>query len=468
MFIIRSKRFIILFIFLVAAGLTLDLRAQESPFTSYEELVAKVNPAVVQLTVEGYGNPKKGGLNQSSLLSRELQTGSGVIIDSTGYIITNTHVVSGARTVRVLLPPQDKYNPQEESILRPKGHVFEAEIVGMDQETDVALLKIKEGNYSYLELGNSDDLRPGQRAFAFGSPLGLENSVSMGIISSTARQLSPEDPMVYIQTDAPINPGNSGGPLVNTKGEIIGINTLNMSMSGGSQGLGFASPSNIVRDIYKQLRERGSIQRGVIGAYAQTINPTLAQAIDLNKNYRVILSDVYPGSPADQVGLKSGDIIISMDGKFMENARQMNVNIYGKELGSYINLRVYRGGNTLKRRVKVVKRENQNIQFMNYVDPQTNFVERLGILAIDATGQIRDVLPSLRKRGGILVAASNGKADVLGDPFKPGDVIYNLNGEKLLSFSSFKQKINDLESSQNIYFQIERNGTLRYLSHELK
>jgi len=468
MYVLKKTKFFLFSLFILTATSAVESTAQNSPFSSYEKLVSQVNPAVVQLTVEGYGNPRKGGLNQSSLLSRELQTGSGVIVDSTGYIITNTHVVSGARTVRVLLTPQDKYNPQEESVLRPEGNVFEAEIIGMDQETDVALLKINNGNYPYLKFGDSDELRPGQRTFAFGSPLGLENSVSMGIISSTARQLKPEDPMIYIQTDAPINPGNSGGPLVNTDGEIVGINTLNMSVSGGSQGLGFAAPSNIVKDIYKQLRKRGSVQRGVIGAYAQTINPTLAQAINLKKNYRVILSDVYPGSPADQVGLKPGDIIISMDGKFMENARQMNVNIYGKELGSYINLRVYREGNVFKRRVKVIERDDQDTQFMNFVDPEKNFVERLGILAVDATGKVRNMLPSLRKRGGILVAASNGKADVLGDPFKPGDVIYRMNGEKVSSFSSFKQQLNSFESSEQIYFQVERQGTLRYLSHELK
>jgi len=352
--------------------------------------------------------------------------------------------------------------------LRTRGRIVDAEIVGYDEETDVGLIKIDNNNYPHLEFGDSDKLRPGQIAFAFGSPLGLENSVSMGIISSTARQLAPEDPMVYIQTDAPINPGNSGGPLVNIEGKIVGINTLNFSMTGGSQGLGFASPSNIVHDIYKQLKESGRVKRGVIGVYAQTIDPRLARGLDLKQNYRVILADVYPGSPADFVGLKPGDIVLKLGDKILENARQLNVNIYGKPIGSYVDLTIYRDGEIQKKKVKVIEREDRKTRFLNYINPEDNFIERLGILAVDVSRDIRDALPTLRKRGGVLVAGSNGKAEVLGDPFQPGDIIYFLNGEKISSFKFLKEKLTNMPVGSVVVFQIERDGKLMYLSHELK
>jgi len=458
-------------IFCVLLLCTAHLAAQQNDNSShdnYYQLVEKVNPAVVQLTVEGFGSPKKALRGQSSLFSRNIQTGSGVIIDSTGYIVTNAHVIAGARSIQVLLPPGTNYNPKKNSILRPKGNVLDAEVIGLDKETDVGLIKIPDGDYPYLKFGDSDKLRPGQRVFAFGSPLGLENSVSMGIISSTARQLKPEDPMIYIQTDAPINPGNSGGPLVNPEGKIVGINTLNVSLTGGSQGLGFAGPSNIIYDIYKQLRENGRVKRGVIKVNAQTIDPRLAKGLGLNNYYRVILGDVLPGGPADFVGLKPGDIIISMDGKQLENARQMNVNIYGKPIGSTIALEVFRDGEIFQRDVEVVQREDQQAQFMNYVDPQKNFVEELGILAIDLNRELREMLPPLRKRGGVLVAASNGKSRVVGDAMQPGDVIYQLNGNEISSFTEFDKMLTALQAPTTIVLQIERAGTLMYLAYEFE
>lgn len=463
---LSALRAVIFCLFLLS---TAHLAAQQNTNSShdnYYQLVEKVNPAVVQLTVEGFGSPQKALRGQSSLFSRNIQTGSGVIVDSTGYIVTNAHVIAGARSIQVLLPPSTNYNPQKNSVLRPKGNVLDAEVVGIDKETDVGLIKIPDGDYPYLKFGDSDNLRPGQLVFAFGSPLGLENSVSMGIISSTARQLKPEDPMIYIQTDAPINPGNSGGPLVNPEGKIVGINTLNVSLTGGSQGLGFAGPSNIIQDIYKQLKGNGNVQRGVIKVHAQTIDPRLAKGLGLKNYYRVILGDVIPGGPADFVGLKPGDIIISMDGKRLENARQMNVNIYGKPIGSTVALEVFRDGEVFQRDVEVVQREDQQAQFMNYVDPQKNFVEELGILAIDLNRELREMLPPLRKRGGVLVAASNGKSRVIGDTMQPGDVIFQLNGSKISSFKEFRELLNDLEAPTTIVLQVERSGTLMYLSYE--
>ena len=434
---------------------------------SYINLVNAVSKAVVQLKVEGFGGPGQSQTDINSIMSRSLKSGSGVIVDSSGYIITNTHVVGNAKSVQVILPNREPYDPQEESILKQQGQIIDAEIVGMDRETDIAVLKIDAGKQPYLNFGNSDKLRSGQMVFAIGSPLGLKNSVSMGIVSSTARQLREEDPMIYIQTDAPINPGNSGGPLINDNAEIVGINTLNLSESGGSEGLGFAAPSNIVEDIYKQIKKYGRVKRGVIGIYAQTIEDRLSQGLNIAGGYRVIISDVFPGSPADRVGLQAGDVVKSLDGKFMENARQLNVNIYGKPIGSYINLTIIRDGKEVSKDVKVVERNDDDTRFMDYVNPEENFVERLGILAVELNTEIRELLPPLRKRGGILIAGSNGKARVLGDPIQPGDIIYKANNRPVNSLEELKNMINSLAPGEVIAFHAERNGKLIYLSYRM-
>ena len=447
------------------SGCLLQLHAQKN--STYSDLVYKVNQSVVQIVVDEFGAPSRFQADGNAIFTRSVKNGSGVIVDSEGYIITNRHVIDQAKTVQVLLPPRTDDDLSDESILRPDGDIFEAKVVGMDAETDIAVLHIQGNNYKSLPFGNSQDLHAGDLVFAFGSPLGLENSVSMGIVSATARQLRDEDPMIYIQTDATINPGNSGGPLVNTNGEIVGINTLNLSQSGGSEGLGFAAPSHIVESIYKQIKDRGSVQRGIIGINPQTVSPTLARALKLPAHHRVILGDVAPGSPADVAGLLPGDIIWKLDGKTIENARQLNVNIYGKEIGSSIELVVIRDGEQFTLPVKVAERTDRQTRMLNLVDPEKNFISKLGILAIGLTSEIRNMLPPLRKRGGVLVAASNGKSNVIGDPFQPGDVIYSLNGQDLFSYDEFYNLLDSLEEDDVIVMHVQRGNKLMYLSHQL-
>lgn len=457
-------------LFLVSAitllsGYTQKIYAQNN--TTYSELVENVNRSVVQIIVDEFGAPGRFQTGGNAIFTQSVKNGSGVIVDSEGYIITNRHVIDQAKTVQVLLPPGTDDDLSDESILRPDGDIYEAEVIGMDAETDIAVLRIDGDNYRALPFGNSQNLRAGDMVFAFGSPLGLENSVSMGIVSATARQLTEEDPMIYVQTDATINPGNSGGPLVNTNGEIVGINTLNLSQSGGSEGLGFAAPSHIVESIYSQIKERGSVQRGIIGINPQTVSPILARALKLPAHYRVILGDVAPGSPADVAGLQAGDIIWKLDDKIIENARQLNVNIYGKEIGSSIELGVVRDGEQLTRTVKVAERTDRQSELLNLVDPEKNFISKLGILAIGLTSEIRNMLPPLRKRGGVLVAASNGKSNVIGDPFQPGDIIYSINEQEIFSYDEFYDLLDTLQQNEVIVMHIQRGNKLMYLSHRL-
>ena len=205
------------------------------------------------------------------------------------------------------------------SILRRRGRVVGAQIVAVDHETDVAVLKVDMKGLPVLPFGDSEGLRPGQIVLAFGSPLGLESSVTLGVVSAVARQLTPDDPMIYIQTDAPINPGNSGGALVDTEGRLVGISTLIYSQSGGNEGIGFAAPSNIVRNVFMQIRKTGRVRRGEIGIHAQTITPLMAEALSLTSDAGVVVSDVVPGGPAARAGLQAGDLVLALDGKRMEN-----------------------------------------------------------------------------------------------------------------------------------------------------
>jgi len=451
------------FLFLVFPGNS----AQAQEPDSYRNLVDKVNRSVVQIMVDEFGSPSRFQADGQAIFTRNLKNGSGVIVSSDGYIVTNRHVIDQAKTVQVLLPPVPDPDITNQSIVRPEGDILEANVVGMDAETDIAVLKIDGTGYETMEFGDSEELKAGDIVFAFGSPLGLENSVSMGIVSATARQLRDEDPMIYIQTDATINPGNSGGPLVNENGRVVGINTLNLSQSGGSEGLGFAAPSHIVQSIYEQIRDNGRVRRGVIGINPQTVSNNLARALQLPAQYRVILGDVAPGGPADFAGLQPGDVVWKLDGKIIENARQLNVNIYGKTIGSTVELDIVRDGEVMKRSVKVEERTDRQAQLLNLVDPEKNFIPKLGVLAIGLTSEIRKMLPPLRERGGVLIAASNGKSNVMGDPFKPGDIVYSVNEKKIFSFDEFYDEIEKHQTGDTIVMHVQRGPMLYYLSHRI-
>ncbi|MFZ0285361.1 MAG: trypsin-like peptidase domain-containing protein, partial [Terriglobales bacterium] len=279
--------------------------------SALEALVAKVSPAVVQIQVTGFGALEGSSRNETALIAREHAIGSGVILDPDGYIVTNAHVVQGAKRIRVVIPSSSP----DGSELVPVGReqVLDAKLIGVHQDSDLALLKVDAHNLPTLELGNARRVRQGQLVVAIGSPEGLENSVTMGVVSAVGRQADPDKPMVYIQTDAPINPGNSGGPLVDMNGRVLGINTMILSEGGGSEGLGFAIPARVVAFVYQSLRKYGHVHRVEIEAAAQNITPTLADGLGLAQSYGVVVSDVVPGGPAESAGLKSGDIILTAD-----------------------------------------------------------------------------------------------------------------------------------------------------------
>ena len=231
------------------------------------------------------------------MIGRQRSIGSGAIVDPDGYIITNAHVVAGARQVQVVLHRDTTADgPVRLARARRRARPSTPASSAPRRDIDLALLKVDLTGLPALPLANYDAIRQGELVFAFGSPEGLRNSVSMGVVSSVARQVEPDSPTIYIQTDAPINPGNSGGPLVNIDGELVGLNTFILTESGGSQGLGFAIPSAIVAAAYPQLRKYGHLHHGQIGFAMQTITPALAAGLGLSRTSGVMVSDVLPGS----------------------------------------------------------------------------------------------------------------------------------------------------------------------------
>ncbi len=429
--------------------------------TSFEELAARVRPAVVQIFSTGYAAAEEGeGTNTGTLLERQRSTGSGVILAADGYIVTNNHVVQGARKIEVRLPSLSRAKAQESTV--------PARLVGADRESDLAVVKIDAKDLPRLVLADSNDLRQGQFVMAFGNPLGLEGSVSTGIVSSTARRLKPEDASVYVQTDAPINPGNSGGPLVDVEGRMVGINTFILTQSGGSEGLGFAIPSNVVRNVYDQIRKDGHVHRGQIGIYTQTITPAMAKGLKLPMDWGVIASDVMPDGPAEKAGMKPGDIIMTLNGRVMEDAPQLETAVNRLKLSEVVDLSVWREGQTLKISIPVIEREDDPQRFADMVNPEDNLVPKLGILGIEINNKLSEMLPELRHQYGIVVAARTANAPYSGGALEPGDVIYEINHTLTLTIKTLRETLDAMKSGDPAVLQIERSGKLMLIALELE
>jgi serine protease Do len=433
---------------------------------SLEGLTTRVKQSVVQIFSTAYTTVDESesatSSGASALIAKQRSTGTGVILTDDGYIITNAHVVRGARKIEVKLALSMLGDEQT------LGAQTDAHLVGLDTEADLAVIKINRKNLPFLRLGNSAAVHQGQLVLAFGNPLGLEGSVSMGIISSTGRQIKPEDIMVYLQTDAPINPGNSGGPLVDTEGRVIGINTFILTQSGGSEGLGFAIPSSIVTDIYNQIRKDGHVHRGQIGVTAETITPLIARGLRLPTNNGVIVADVRSGSTADKAGIKPGDIIQSIDGQALSNARMFELIVSRRELSTTVKLSVLRGKDKAVIEIPVHEKADSPERFADMVDPARNLIPEFGILAIQLDNNLRALLPELKHDYGVVVAARGGNAPYEGQGLQPGDVIYELNGTPVVSLDMLKALVKDLKSGDAVVFQVERNSKLLYVAIELE
>jgi serine protease Do len=430
-----------------------------------EGLAAKVSPAVVQILVTGYGPIHEENRTQTALIVRQHAVGSGVIVDPTGYIITNNHVVEGAQRIRVALPlPTDNGR----SVAAGKRRVLEARLIGVHKDTDLALLKIDEKDLPTLPLLSQQRPRVGQLVFAIGSPEGLQNSVTMGVVSAVSRQPDPDKPLTYIQTDAPINPGNSGGPLVDMNGSVIGINTFILSTGGGSEGLGFAIPARIVDFVYHSLRQYGHVHRVEIGAVAQEITPTLADGLQLGQHWGVIIADVKPDGPAAAAGLQIQDIVLAADNRRVETLPQLSSALYLHRLDEVLKLEILRGDQKKTLYVPAIEHRDQMDQMFDAADPEKSLVPRLGILAIDFTGDLRKQIGSLRIPSGVIVL---GRAADLITPdtgLQTGDVIHALNTTSITSMDALRAAVLALKTGDPVVLQVERSDGLTYLSFEME
>jgi len=431
--------------------------------SSVEQLVKRVSPSVVQVRVSGFGTTEESDSGETALvIGRFRSIGSGVIVDPEGYILTNAHVLKGAQRVQVLLPSPVAGEFPELSTLGSQGRTMDARIVGQSREIDLAVLKIEAKNLPALPIGKYSDLRQGEMVLAFGSPGGLQNSVTMGVISAVARQPDPDNPMVYIQTDAPINPGNSGGPLINIDGEVVGINTFILTQSGGNEGLGFAIPSGVVAVAYPQLLKYGHLHRGEIGIRVQTITPDLAAGLGLPTDRGVIVSDVMPGSPADQAGLKTQDIILSMNDKPIGSLPIFGLYMLMLQKGDLAKIRFLRGSEKMQVEVPVAQHPHNVDLLAGLVDPEKNLVSKLGILGIDINGRISQLLPDLREASGVIVAARVARLGGEENSLAVGDVIHALNGMTVIGLDFLRSQLDAIKPDSPVVLQIERDGSMMY------
>jgi serine protease Do len=427
---------------------------------SLESLAGRVGPAVVQIVSTGYGRGETAEQGASSVLTRQRSTGSGIILSENGFIVTNYHVVQGARKIEVRLAAGESEIPQEPVIL--------ARLVGVDRQTDVAVIKIERTGLTHLSFGDPKEVHVGQVVMAFGSPLGLAGSVSMGVVSSTARLVHEDDSIAYLQTDAPINPGNSGGPLVDTSGQVVGINTFILTQSGGSEGLGFAIPSDVVESVYKQIRKYGHVHRGQLGIVAQDISPEMVKILKLPQRSGAIAADVLPGGPADQAGLKIEDIIVNVNGSPIKRARDLQSFIYGQALDNDVAMTVRRGEQTLSFKMKVIERADDPQRFADMVDPEKNVIPQLGILVVELNEKTKDLLSGLRHTFGLVIAAESSDSPYSGESLKVGDVIYEVNHVPAVTIRAVTSTLAALKSGDTAVIQVERDGRLMYVTLELE
>jgi serine protease Do len=430
-----------------------------------EGLADKVSQGVVQILVTGYGPVEETGRTETALIARQRAIGSGVIVDPGGYVVTNAHVVEGARRIRVVLPVP----VGESATLEPEGkrRILEAKLVGTHQETDLALLKVNAKELPALPLATTRRVRQGQLVFAVGSPEGLQNTVTMGVISSVARQPDPNKAMVYIQTDAPINPGNSGGPLVDMEGNVVGINTFILSGSGGSEGIGFAIPARVVHFVYESLRKYGHVHHSEIEAGAQTITPSLAAGLGLKRSWGVLISDVKPEGPAEAAGLKVGDIVLAADDRPIDTLPAFTGALYLHPVDQVLKLDVLRGSEKRTLRIPVLQEKHAMDQLLDLADPQSNLVPQLAVLAIGIDDRIRSMLGSLRISTGVIVLGR--AADLLGPDIGlvTGDVIHAINNRPVDTVENLRSALSQFKSGESVALQVERQGKLQFVSFEL-
>jgi serine protease Do len=434
---------------------------------SLEKVVAKVSPAVVQIVVTGYGPLEDHGHTGTARIARQHAIGAGVIVDSDGYILTNAHVVEGAQRIRVILPSSAADSPLE---LQPihAAQILDAKVLGRHKQSDLALLKVEATHLPAAPLRSDVRVHQGELLFAIGSPEGLLDSVTMGVVSSVARQPDPDDPMVYIQTDAAMNPGNSGGPLVDIDGNVVGLNTSILSKSGGSEGLGFAIPAAILNFDYQNLRKYGHVRRVAIGARTQNITPTLAAGLGLARSWGAIISDIAAGGAAEAAGLRMVDIVLAIDGRPVLGLPDFIAALYLHPADQVLQIDVLRGVTRMSFNVAVTVYHEKIGELDDIPDLQKSLVRKLNIFVTGLDGRVKPLLQGIRSDSGIVVVAQTAGPSAVESGLEAGDIIRAIDHTPLESISQLETIVDNLSAGDPVVVQIERNGRLQYLAFEME
>jgi serine protease Do len=381
---------------------------------------------------------------------REQGLGSGVIIGTNGYILTNNHVVDGATEVKVDL------NDKRE---------FQARIVGRDPKADIAVLKIDADHLAAIPMGDSSKMQVGDLVFAIGDPFGVGQTATMGIVSATGRaNLGIEDYEDFIQTDAPINPGNSGGALINAEGQLIGINTAIISRSGGNQGIGFAIPVNLARHEMDEIVQNGRVVRGYLGATIQDVTPALAKGFGLDKAEGVVISDVAPGSPAAKAGLKQGDVVMSLNNQPVTGSADLRNRVSEAGPGASVPMTVWRANSKLELTAKLGELPSDKGETSSTASGNSAMS---GLEVENLTSELREQLHVSSGTQGVAVSQVDPNSAAAAGGVQQGDVIEEVNHHPVSNVSEFEQAMHGA-SGQTMLLHVARGGAGLYLAIEPK
>ena len=468
--LLKGAFFCFLSVVILFTGSLSEPRAQSSSILpgapgSFSQLVKKAKPSVVNIrTVKvvkgsqksphpfGQDDPLKDFFEKHfrDRMPKEFKQrslGSGFIIDKEGHILTNNHVVEGTDEIKVIL--SDKRE-------------FSAKIIGRDPKTDLALIRVEaDSPLTPLSLGDSEKLEVGDWVIAIGNPFGLGSTVTSGIVSAKYRKIGAGAYDNFIQTDASINPGNSGGPLLDTAGKVIGINTLIFSGTGGSVGIGFAIPINMVKDLLPQLK-KGKVVRGWLGVMIQQINKELKEKLGLKDEKGALVADVMDGGPAEEAGIKRGDVIISFDGEEIKEMSELPYIVASTPVGKKVTVEVIRKGRKKKFEVEVgeIKEEKG-------APAATEAKPKLGMTVKEIAPELARQL-NLSEDKGVVVVRVDANSPAKDAGIRPGDIILEVDQEEIKDLEAYEEKIEDYKTGDTVLFLINRKGTTLYVTLKIE
>ncbi len=380
---------------------------------------------------------------------RQKSLGSGFIVDSQGYILTNNHVVENASKIKVKLND---------------GRTMDARVVGTDKQTDLAVVKVNATGLPTVRMAKSDEVEVGDWVLAFGSPFGLEKTMTAGIISAKGRVIGAGPYDNFLQTDAAINPGNSGGPLVNLRGDVVGINTMIASENGGFQGVGFAIPAQMAQQIYQQIVKSGKVSRGWLGVTIQDVTPEIAKGFGLKEGKGALVANVEPDGPAGKAGLQSGDIIIEFNGQPINDGRSLSLAVAGAKSGAVSTMKILRNGH--ERSLDVTIGEKPSDIASNIKSPDGEDRGRLGIMVENITPEVQREL-NLSSTKGVLVTDVKSGSPAEEGGIRPGDVIHEINHITVNKAEDLQAGLRNISKGENVLLKVERQGQALYLAFEL-